>query len=199
MPYMTIDGYEIDGLLTEDHSLESEITEYPVESGGDVTDHIRRKPRRYVCEGVVSDTPLGELVAIREAQGGRPSEMARAHFEDIHERRARIIVATAKKRYENMVMETCVFPENEDTGEALRFRATFKQIRMITNERTTVRVAVPIAKKKVNRGNKPAKPATPSKKTYTQVKVYKDTWLGQISQRAGLIEDQGSGTEMQED
>jgi len=199
MAYATIDGFEVDAMVTEEHAIESEVTDNPVESGSDFTDHVRLKPRRYVCEGVISDTPMGALVEIRANQGGRPSEMARAKFELITSRRTPITVVTSSKRYENMIMETINMPENVGIGEACRFRATFKQIRIVTNERTTVPVSIPRAAKKKNRGNKPAKPATPSKKTYTGVKKYKDSWGGQLAQKLGGLDGFGSGTEFVED
>ncbi len=227
MSFGTIDGYEIDAFTLEEHALESEITDYPVESGGDVTDHVRKKPQRFQCTGVVSDTPIGPMKAIRDAQGfisdtvvalggtggSTPSKQAQAHFERIHDRRldphhpanrsARpgrrlpVVVTSSIKRYEGMVMEKLSISVGPDTGDAFRFVATFKQVRIVTNERTSIRVAVPMAAKKVNLGNKPAKPATP--KTFTGVKVYKDSWGGQLAQKLGGLSGFGSGTQLVED
>lgn len=200
MPFATIDGLEVDALINEDHSLECETTDNPVEEGSDFTDHVRIKPRMFSCDGVISDTPLGPMLAIRDAQGGgRPSEIARAKFEAIIEARKRITVVTARKRYDNMIMLSVSMPENIGIGEACRFRATFKQIRVVKNERTTIVVAVPRAAKKQARGNKPAKPANPSKKTYTGVSRYKDSWGGQLAQKLGALDGFGSGTEFVED
>ncbi len=211
MSFGTIDGYEIDAFTLEEHALESEITDYPVESGGDVTDHVRKKPQRFQCTGVVSDTPIGPMKAIRDAQGfisdtvvalggtggSTPSKQAQAHFERIHDRRLPVVVTSSIKRYEGMVMEKLSISVGPDTGDAFRFVATFKQVRIVTNERTSIRVAVPMAAKKVNLGNKPAKPATP--KTFTGVKVYKDSWGGQLAQQLGGLSGFGSGTQLVED
>ncbi len=199
MPFATIDGLEVDALIQADHNLEAETTDNPVEEGADFTDHVRIKPRMFSCEGVISDTPIGPMVNIRDGQGGKPSELARAHFEKIIERRQRITVVTATKRYDNMIMLTCAMPENISIGEACRFRATFKQIRVVKNLRTTIVVTVPRAAKKQARGNKAAKPATPSKKTYTGVQRYKNSWGGQLAQKLGALEGFGSGTEFVED
>src|SRR5262249_25238178 len=57
------------------------------------------------------------------------------------------------RRFENMVMTSLSVPRNAQTGAALRFSATFQQVVFVTNNRTTVRVAVPQARKPVNLGN----------------------------------------------
>jgi hypothetical protein len=60
--------------------------------------------------------------------------------------------------HQNMIMERLSAPVNAGTGHALRFTASFKQIRLITNERTTVRVLLPSGKKRVKRGQAFSKP-----------------------------------------
>lgn len=203
MGYVKIDGYEIDAALKEEHAREAIVTEYPIEEGSDVTDHVLPKPKRYSLDGVVSDTPMGGMREIRANQGAfvegettfgvKPSDDALAKLEEIFENRKAVTIETELKTYENMFMESLSVPRDKETGEALRFSAKFKQGKFIKNERTTVRVAVPRAAKKVNRGNKPAKPK--EWKNTTRVAKYKDSWLGQISQGLGALEGQGSGTE----
>ena len=41
---ITIAGFVIDAALRETHTYESEVTEYPVESGAMITDNIRPRP-----------------------------------------------------------------------------------------------------------------------------------------------------------
>ncbi len=51
--------WTLDVSISETHSLESEITQHPVEVGIDITDNIRNKPRPLRIDGVVTDTPSG--------------------------------------------------------------------------------------------------------------------------------------------
>lgn len=156
---LIIDGYEIDIAESEEHDYENEVTEHPVESGADITDHVRARSIGLTVEGVVSDTPLealakrrNELVVIGGETFAKPSEEAFARLLEISDTREPITVNTSLKTYTNMILERLSAPRNAGTGEALRFTATFKQIRLITNERTTVVVSVPRGSKKVNRG-----------------------------------------------
>lgn len=48
----------IDCTITRTTNFENEITQFPVEEGLDVTDHIRTKPITMSIEGIISETPL---------------------------------------------------------------------------------------------------------------------------------------------
>lgn len=155
-----IDGYEIDVAVTETHGFESEVTEHPVESGADIADHVRARPIVVTLDSVVSDTPIGDLAA-RRSTDTLPSREALARLLAIRDAREPITIETDLRVYDNMVMESLSIPRSVQTGDALRFSATFKQIQLVTNARTTVPVAIPRAKKKVDRGNKPTDPNAP--------------------------------------
>jgi hypothetical protein len=156
---LLIDGYEIDIAESEEHVFENEVTEHPVESGGDITDHVRARAISLTIEGIVSDTPLAalaqrrnELVVIGGETFAKPSEEAFARLLEINATREPITIETSLRSYTDMVLEHFSAPRNAGTGDALRFTATFKQIRLVTNERTTILVATPRGSKPVNRG-----------------------------------------------
>lgn len=156
---LIIDGYEIDVAESEEHTFENDVTEHPVESGADITDHVRARAIVVTVEGIVSDTPLealarrrNELVEIGGETFAKPSEEAFARLLEINDSREPITIETSLKTYSDMVLQSLSAPRNAGTGEALRFSATFKQVRLVTSERTTVLVSVPRGKKKINRG-----------------------------------------------
>lgn len=161
-----ISGYEIDAVLTEDNNVESEITDHPIESGGDITDHVRIKPRMVSLECIVSDTPVGALRTRRSAGDGSlliPSDVARGYMEFLQSQRVPVVLtktwtrsdgSQGSKTYDNMMLQTLSENITADTGDAYKFKVTFKQVKKVTNNRTTVRVATPRSKKKQDRGNK---------------------------------------------
>lgn len=53
-----VDSIGFDLLVSESHSLESQVTEHPVESGATVNDHIRILPRKGSLVGMVTNHPL---------------------------------------------------------------------------------------------------------------------------------------------
>lgn len=156
-----IDGFAIDCAEREEHSFDSEITEHPVETGADVADHVRARPIVVTIEGIVSDTPIGEIVAqgFRE-EGEKPSDAAKAKLLQIRDDREPVPLETSLGGYTNMLLESVSFPRSASDGDSLRFRATFKQVVLVTNLRRTIRVRVPRSAGKVVVGNKATTPVT---------------------------------------
>jgi hypothetical protein len=152
-----IAGFEVDAALSETHSFESEVTEHPVENGADIADHVRARPISVQIDCVVSDTPIGTLVSSR-SDTSLPSSDALAKLMQIRDEREPVTISTALRTYDNMVLQSLSIPVDATTGYALRFSATFTQIQLVTNERTTVRVSLPRASKKVDLGNKSSEP-----------------------------------------
>lgn len=152
-----IDNFLIDCSLNEEHAFESEVTEYPVESGSNITDNIRPKPIVVTMECLVTNTPIGFLAQSRGAGSGNPSDPADDAYEllqKIRDKREPISIRTSLRTFDNMVLKSLSVPRAPDRGDALRFTAVFQQIQVVTNKRTR-RVAVPGGGKKVNKGQLP--------------------------------------------
>jgi hypothetical protein len=165
-----IAGFRIDASISERHSYQAEATEFPVESGSTISDNIRNLPIEVSIEGIVSNTPLGELATVR-GEGGdvtlndgsvvpaqTPVELARAKFEGIWRARQPITIITTLDTYKNMVMTSLEIPRTASDGgaDAYRFSATFRQVTIVTTERISVTVATPVARKKKKIGGQPS-------------------------------------------
>lgn len=160
--FVMIDDFLIDVSLTEEHEFDSDVTEYPVESGADISDNIRPRPLRVMMEGVVSATPLPSIVAARPTRtnvinedvqvGVNPAVDAYQLLVAIRDQREPVTIRTSLDTYKNMALESLSIPRDAGTGDALRFRATFRQIRTVENRRSLKRVAVPNGKGKDNLG-----------------------------------------------
>jgi hypothetical protein len=152
---VTIDGYVLDVAVSEEHAFDSEVTSHPVEQGADISDHVLARPINVSIEGVVSDTPIGAAATAR-GDTTLPSSDAFARLIAIRNAREPVIIETSLQVFRNMVLQSLQVPRSSSTGDALRFRATFVQVQLVVNERTVVEVAVPVAAKKKNLGNKAA-------------------------------------------
>ena len=158
-----IDGYTIDAAITESHELRAEISSHPIESGGEVVDHRRRLPRVLSIEGVVSDTPFGEIAKIRERTilessdlPHLPSDEAYTHLKRLDSVGTPITIETSLEVYRNMVLQELTIPRNRAIGDSLRFTASFVEVLIVDTERATVNL--PRAKTKSNVGSRAAKP-----------------------------------------
>lgn len=157
---ITIAGFAIDAALRLEPAFEADVTELPVERGGAITDHVRARPITVTIEGVVSDTPLPGVAELRE-EGSLPSADARIRLFEIWNAREPVTIETENATYADMVMQSFHVPEDGTTGDACHFTATFKQVRLVTNSRTSVQVSTPRAAKKINRGTVPSTPVQP--------------------------------------
>ena len=54
----SVDVVQLDVYESETHGMSTEVTDFPVEDGPNVSDNVRRKPKTLQIEGYVSDTPL---------------------------------------------------------------------------------------------------------------------------------------------
>lgn len=150
-----IAGFVIDAATTERHEYPNEVTDIPVEDGADVSDHSRARPVNLTITGIVSDTPIGPVASQRTANS-LPSSDAREHLVKIRDEQEPITVVTSLGTFDSMLITSLVFPRDSKNGDALRFQATFKQVIIVTNERSTVPVLDPKSQRKVNRGKKAA-------------------------------------------
>jgi hypothetical protein len=147
-----IDNYTIDATLSAEHSYSAEVTDFPIELGGVVTDHVILAPFTYNLQSIVSDTPLPNVAGLR-APNIKPSEEALQKLKLVFHNRRPVTVITDVETYDNMVMVGLNVSEDPNTGEALAFNATFRQVQIVENRRVFVR-AIRLGTKKVDLGSK---------------------------------------------
>lgn len=166
--FVKISDYFVDAFLSEDHTYETDVSEYPIESGSAAVDHIRLKPITVSVELLVSDSPIGTSFQLRKhtftatdngfANKILPSGEALDFLLALREAREPITIITSIKTYPNMVMTSLSVPRDGDTGHALKATARFQQIIVIKNKRTLVQLTTePRGKGKKSLGSKASK------------------------------------------
>lgn len=154
---IVIDGYTIDAAIREEHSHPSTVTKLPIEDGSDTSDHNRIENDTFTVEGIVSDTPIGAVEALRNLDGAtKPSDECRAHLLELRDRRRPITVVSSRAVYESMAMIGFTSRDSAEETGGFFFTATFEKQRISVVAR--VKVAVPRANAEDNLGNRPRKP-----------------------------------------
>lgn len=188
---------ELDATISETHTRSAQVTDHPVERGANVTDHVRIEPDGLVIEGMVSNTPLSfDQIKRYVRAGGVEIETTnfdetprgvRGYAERAYERLREIMdagtvitVVTALRTYDNMVLQSLSVPVTVQSGDALRFTATFKQVVLVSNKITTVDTSTPRGKAKQAKGPKAPKAATPKQEEYSSV-LSQITGSGEVS------------------
>lgn len=172
-----IDNFPIDASLKEGHNWENEITDLPIESGGNFTDHSKSKPRKVTIEAVVSNTPIGTMALLRDLEGEgpgnqKPSDEALAKLEELDRTKRAVTLVTAGGVYENMMLETLEITKEPKKEGGLWFTSVWKKVTIIKNQVT--RVAAPPLQKKTNVGPKTPKAGKPPE--YRKVDTGDGTW-----------------------
>ena len=120
------DGYiKLDASLAENHRRESEITQYPVEVGGNISDHVRPKPIMLTIKGIISATPI-------QVDFGVPSptrvQDARARMIKWRDAGTLLDVYTNKEIYRQLAIALLTEDSDWQNGNDFEFDVTFQQV-----------------------------------------------------------------------
>lgn len=146
----------IDCTTSEKITHTSEVTEYPVESGSVISDNVQAKPLVIELDCIVSNTPIGEAMAIRLGKVSATADNGTATYDalnkfsstvyedlvNIQAREEFVTLRTSQGKFPRMILKHLGVPRDDKTGDALHFTATFQQVTVIENVRGK-RVAVP--------------------------------------------------------
>ena len=114
----------IDGYPIEEHRVDVDTTENPVESGKTLTDNAVKRRDRLRLEGWVSDVVAAPGNTLSPDRSADAWETIVTLCKD----RTLMTVVTAFRVYENMVIVRAVAPRNKYTGRALRVTLDLAEI-----------------------------------------------------------------------
>jgi len=141
-----------DAVISESHRMTAEATQYEIEDGSDIHDHIIKRGKLLTIEGIVSDDPITILqtgmldrtiAAITPSfinsklsyglseDKGKPSKEAFDQFEQIYDNKLIVTIITGLKEYNNMVMEELDISRSSKTIRSLNFTASFRQLNLV--------------------------------------------------------------------
>lgn len=163
---VSIGSIQLDATVSENHQYKSNLTQHPIETGGNVADHIYHDPVKLTMEGEVTNTP----VSIFSILGGISDRRIEAFEQLIELRNARqlVTVVTGLKVYENLVIVGLTFPRDNRTGRRLQFTADFESAEFVASQivgTVPEKVAAPQkdqAQDEVAKGRQEATPANPA-------------------------------------
>ncbi len=159
---------QLDCTPSERPEMASQVTEFPIEDGAVVSDHIILKPSRLTLEGIVSNHPInlstamvgnvagviggalsgpaktvataaGVLVGNKlVSQSAQPAKAALDVFKEIREKKLLLTIITGLDTYTNMVMERFSPVRTANTAGSLVFSAAFKEAKIVTSQTVAV-------------------------------------------------------------
>lgn len=119
-----IEALELDASLSEEHTSEAEVTEHPIETGSDISDHKRKKPVQVKITGLITNTPLRFF----NFDSGDAAVSAWDVLQQMQQSKVLLTVITSLKTYENMAIVALSAPRDAKRGHSLEFTATMREI-----------------------------------------------------------------------
>lgn len=168
--------FVFDAVLSEDHEENAEVSTHPLETGAEVTDHVRVSPISFSISGIVSNTPLdGEPGADRDFA-------AWDRLRGLKNARRPLRVVTPLRVYDDMVITSISTKRDPDGGQALAASIWLKQI--VTADRRTITLPErvvprrrPRAVQTTDAGRQTADPPTPEDKKIAEAAPKNESWL----------------------
>jgi hypothetical protein len=142
---VTIGEVQLDAGLSEEHEVRGGVTSSPVETGIDVTDNYRVKPRMLSINGIITNTPIAVGYPLQTAINGvkniaagndQPTDVAWAALQEYLDKAQVIDITTSLQKYTNMVITSLVVKRNSQHGQSLNISLKAMEVRFVTTELT---------------------------------------------------------------
>lgn len=180
----TSEELEIDFVQGESHSWASEVTRYPIEQGGIVSDHILNQPKSLRISGVVGDSPMNLIEVLQQISKPPKTVAAVKFFENLHEAQSVVTISTRLRTYSSMVCTSIDLQRGQSAGNSFSFDVTFEEAKFINTivSKTSKTVGAAVdATGALKKEGPAAKPADLGKKSLekpgpTLEVGYKTTW-----------------------
>ena len=124
----------LDVALDFSHAASLEVTEYPVEEGADIQDHVRQRPRMLEMTAVVSAEPVAEQL---QGQIDRDRDVW-TDLVEISQSYELCTIDTDLETYENYLLADVSTTTTKDVGQGLMIQLSFRPYRSVTFETTTI-------------------------------------------------------------
>lgn len=134
MAFPRINGIALDSVTSEVPSYPSDVTAYPVQSGGQISDHVTNQLPSVTISATVSDVPVGDMIEERDAStlshlySGPISMQVYKALLELRKVRTPFKYEGLRETWENMIFTDISPPLDAATGGALRFSATMQQV-----------------------------------------------------------------------
>ena len=152
-----------DTIFNGHHLYTNDVTEFPADSGDNITDHVIKKPLELQFSCVISNTPItitdfqvnqnsvaGAKYSVNDSDGSTSAANdAYATLLNFRENRTILTVQTGMDAFENMLIAKLEIDRSHKTNFALYFTITLKNIRIVVSENVQISNLSPKISKKV--------------------------------------------------
>lgn len=117
--------FEVPFISSESHSWSNSITSYPVEKGGNITDHIEPNQDVYTISGLVSDAPIDFFDLVGGVFSDKPTQTALDFFRNLAKTRSVVEISSKFFSYPSMLCKEIRCDRAAGSGERLSYSIDF--------------------------------------------------------------------------
>ena len=134
----------VDTVDDETHDWQNDVTQFPVETGADITDNIRPLPDEISFKCFVSNAPIRGLIdevssyADRWLNGTKRLQECFNQLRNLRDSRTPCTVTTRYRTYTDAAITGVTINRVSDAGECLEFTVTFRVVRIVSSQMTRV-------------------------------------------------------------
>jgi len=172
------DIIKIDCTVSESISRTASVSTFPIEDGGNISDHVNNNPVAYSLSGIQSDHPTDLFSFIysvqdRIANAPKKSKAAYDALVKAYLAKEKLTINTLLETFQNMMITNFDVPRDTTTAYALKWSMSFQQVEFV---KTTGEIKIPKpeveakATPKADSGKKPPKPVDAASKTGQKAK-----------------------------
>lgn len=130
-----IGDIQVDVSVTETHTMSATISDEPIETGSDISDHRKRLPRVLSMEGVLSDMRLG---AGRNKPLGTVMDRY-VQLQTLFDSGQTFNIITGFIFYPSMMCTKFAVSRDKDKGQIVEFSAEFREVEFVAAEVVPIR------------------------------------------------------------
>lgn len=152
--YWNLNGYVFDAWLRLGHNSSNVITQHPVQTGANITDHSFEQPKRFSFEIGISDVVRAIPVPNGRAINAQPTRVQNAYdVLDKMRRERKLLYLVSKYGYfEGILIESIDIPDDYTTQSVIKATVNLTQV-IIVDTQTEKVSGLPQLTDQTNRGS----------------------------------------------
>lgn len=121
-----VGNISFDMILSETHNLNNTVSQYKVENGSPVSDHIENELENGSATYLITNFSINDSGEVRN----RAQEVYDELY-DLWKRKELVKIVTVFKVYTDMAIQSLAIPRDEGTGEALFLNISFRKFNRV--------------------------------------------------------------------
>lgn len=145
-----VGSLKVDIVKSFEYTYDQDVTEYPVETGFEIADHIVNKPLKLTMTVGIASSPVTWFW--KNGYGAKKFANGLQLLEEIRDKKEPVTIVRPEKKYDNMVMTSCRVSKHDSTKSIIYADLSFMQIVKVTTQTTAIPENVVTASQEENAG-----------------------------------------------